>query len=76
MLSDGTVAPCLLTQWQNERGNGRARGFARAFQEMAAPQGPGCSCVPTHEVNRILDLDPRALWHAVEMTLDTTPGGA
>ncbi|MBW2464803.1 MAG: radical SAM protein, partial [Deltaproteobacteria bacterium] len=52
VLSDGTIAPCLLTQWQQETGNGRQLGFARAFQEMTAPTGPGCSCVPTHEVNR------------------------
>jgi MoaA/NifB/PqqE/SkfB family radical SAM enzyme len=69
VLSDGTVAPCLLTQWQQEPGNGRARGFVRAFEELAAPTGPGCSCVPSHEVNRMLSVDPRALWHAVEVTL-------
>jgi hypothetical protein len=70
VLSDGTVAPCLLTQWQVEAGNGRRDGFLRAYREMAPPQGPGCACVPTHEVNRVLDLDLGALWHAVEVTLD------
>ncbi|RLB51469.1 MAG: hypothetical protein DRJ42_16745 [Deltaproteobacteria bacterium] len=75
VLSDGTIAPCLLTQWQQETGNGRSRGFARAFQEMAAPTGPGCSCVPTHEVNRVLAFDPRALWHAIEVTLALPPTG-
>jgi MoaA/NifB/PqqE/SkfB family radical SAM enzyme len=75
MLSDGTVAPCLLTQWQQEAGNGKKHGFLEAFHAMAAPEGPGCSCVPTHEVNRVLAFDPRALWHAVEVTLDTPPGG-
>lgn len=69
VLSDGTVAPCLLTQWQQTPGNGRQKGFVRAFHEMPAPQGPGCSCVPIHEVNRVLALDPRALWHAVDVTL-------
>lgn len=69
VLSDGTVAPCLLTQWQVPPGNGRREGFLRAFEKLAAPRGPGCACVPTHEVNRVLDLDPRALWHAVEVTL-------
>lgn len=75
MLSDGTVAPCLLTQWQQDRGNGKKLGFARAFQEMTPPEGPGCSCVPTHEVNQILAFDPRALWHAVEVTLGSVPAG-
>lgn len=72
VLSDGTIAPCLLTQWQQPAGNGRRLGFAHAFRTMAAPRGPGCSCVPTHEVNRVLALDPAALWHAVEIAL---PGG-
>jgi MoaA/NifB/PqqE/SkfB family radical SAM enzyme len=67
MLSDGTVAPCLLTQWQVEKGNGKSRGYLRAFQELAAPDGPGCSCVPTHEVNRILDFDVRVLFDALDL---------
>jgi MoaA/NifB/PqqE/SkfB family radical SAM enzyme len=69
VLSDGTVAPCLLTQWQVERGNGLREGFARAFHRLAAPRGPGCACLPTHEVNRVLDLDVHALWHAIEVSL-------
>ncbi|MCC6878007.1 MAG: radical SAM protein [Sandaracinaceae bacterium] len=69
VLSDGTIAPCLLTQWQQEAGNGRKLGFARAFEAMRPPEGPGCSCVPTHEVNRVLGLDVAALWHAIELAL-------
>lgn len=69
VFSDGTVAPCLLTQAQAERGNGRKHGFVEAFQSLAPPQGPGCSCVPTHEVNRILDFDLRVLFGALEMAL-------
>jgi MoaA/NifB/PqqE/SkfB family radical SAM enzyme len=72
VLSDGTVAPCLFTQGQVPRGNGRERGFLRAFDELAAPSGPGCSCVPTHEVNRILDLDVSVLFDALALAL---PGG-
>lgn len=68
VLSDGTVAPCLLTQWQQERGNGRERGFVEAFHAMAAPKGPGCGCVPIHEVNNILDFDVRVLFDALDMT--------
>jgi len=73
VLSDGTVAPCLLTQWQQTVGNGRKLGFARAFEEMPDPEGPGCSCVPTHEVNEIFALNPRAVWHAVEVSLGAPP---
>jgi MoaA/NifB/PqqE/SkfB family radical SAM enzyme len=69
VLSDGTVAPCLLTQWQVERGNGLREGFARAFDRLVPPHGPGCACLTTHEVNRVLDLDVRALWHAIEVSL-------
>jgi MoaA/NifB/PqqE/SkfB family radical SAM enzyme len=69
VLSDGTVAPCLLTQWQVPRGNGRERGFVRAFHELAAPTGPGCSCVPTHEVNRILDFDVGVLFDALDLAV-------
>lgn len=69
VFSDGTVSHCLFTQAQVPAGNGHARGFLRAFHELAAPEGPGCSCVPSHEVNRILDFDPRALHNALGTTL-------
>jgi MoaA/NifB/PqqE/SkfB family radical SAM enzyme len=69
VLSDGTVAPCLLTQWQPEQGNGRKHGYARAFEEMAAPEGPGCSCVPTHQVNQVLDFQLGVLWDAFDLAL-------
>lgn len=75
VLSDGTVAPCLLTQWQQEKGNGRKHGYVRAFHDMPAPMGPGCSCVPTHEVNHVLAFDPAALWNAVEVTLNLPSAG-
>jgi len=65
VFSDGTVSHCLLTQAQVVRGNGRTRGFVRAFQELAAPVGPGCSCVPSYEVNHMLDFDVRVLAGAV-----------
>jgi len=69
VLSDGTVAPCLLTQWQQETGNGRKHGYLRAFQQMAAPEGPGCSCVPTHQVNQVLDFRLDVLWDAFGLAL-------
>lgn len=76
VLSDGTVAPCLLTQWQQERGNGKRLGFARAFHEMPAPVGPGCGCVPIHEVNRILAFDVSVLRDALDLALRATPPAA
>ena len=69
MFSDGTVSQCLLTQAQVERENGRSRGYARAFAELSRPQGPGCACVPSFEVNRMLDLDPSAIRDALRLAL-------
>jgi MoaA/NifB/PqqE/SkfB family radical SAM enzyme len=69
ILSDGTIAPCLLTAAQVPSGNGRAVGFMRAFRELQKPQGAGCSCVPSHEVNQILSFDMRVLWNALELAV-------
>lgn len=69
VFGDGTVSHCLFTRGQVPVANGRARGFVRAFHELAAPQGAGCSCVPSHEVNRMLDFDPRVLGNALETVL-------
>jgi len=69
ILSDGTVCPCLLTHRQAEAGNGRRLGFLEAFHQMPPPRGPGCSCVPTFEVNQILNFDVGVLWNALDMTL-------
>jgi MoaA/NifB/PqqE/SkfB family radical SAM enzyme len=69
VFSDGTVSHCLFTLGQVQANNGRERGFLRAFQELAAPEGQGCSCVPSHEVNRMLDFDPQALRNALDTAL-------
>ena len=69
VFSDGTVAPCVLTQKQVSPANGRERGFLRAFAELSPPQGPGCSCAPTHEVNQILNFDMSALFEALHAVL-------
>lgn len=69
VFSDGTVSHCLFTAAQVERGNGRRHGYMRAFQDLPPPRGPGCSCVPSHEVNRILDFDIRLLFDALEVAL-------
>ncbi len=69
VLSDGTVAPCLFTQGQAPRKNGLQKGFLRAFNELDPPVGAGCSCVPTHEVNRMLDLDPGVIFDAMAIAL-------
>lgn len=65
VFSDGTVSHCLLTRAQVPVGNGLAAGFVEAFEALGAPEGPGCSCVPSFEVNRALDLDPRAFLGAL-----------
>jgi MoaA/NifB/PqqE/SkfB family radical SAM enzyme len=67
VLSDGTVAPCLLTQWQQQPQNGARLGYLRAFEEMPPPDGPGCSCVPTHQVNQVLDLRLDVMWDAFSL---------
>lgn len=69
VMSDGTVAPCLLTQSQVPQGNGRALGFARAFEALRPPTGPGCACLPTHAVNRVLEMKPSAIWDALGLAL-------
>lgn len=69
VFSDGTVAPCLLTQWQQRTGNGREKGFLRAFHEMAEPRGPGCACVPIHQVNNILDFKVGVLFDALNIAV-------
>jgi MoaA/NifB/PqqE/SkfB family radical SAM enzyme len=74
VFSDGTVSHCLFTLAQVEAGNGRRHGYAHAFQNLAPPQGPGCSCVPSHEVNRILDFDVGLLFDALGVALSRRIG--
>jgi MoaA/NifB/PqqE/SkfB family radical SAM enzyme len=76
VLSDGTVAPCLLTQWQQETANGRTLGYVRAFEAMAPPEGPGCACVPTHQVNHVLAFRLDALWDALALASGTAAAAA
>lgn len=72
VFSDGTVSHCIFTRSQAEPAGGRKRGYVRAFEELEAPKGPGCSCVPSYEVNRLLDLDVRVLFGALEATLQSS----
>lgn len=74
VFSDGTVAPCLLTQRQVKIGNGRDNGYTNAFHALEAPRGPGCSCVPTHQVNHVLDFDPRVVFDALQLAVGSTFG--
>ena len=74
VFSDGTVAACLLTAAQARTANGRERGFLRAFEELAAPTGPGCACVPSHEVNAMLDFDARVLFGALGVAIRARAG--
>jgi MoaA/NifB/PqqE/SkfB family radical SAM enzyme len=69
LFSDGTVSHCIFTQQQVERGNGRRQGYVNAFRALAPPTGPGCSCVPLHEVNRMLHLDVRVVYGALAVAL-------
>lgn len=68
VFSDGTVSHCLLTREQVDAGNGLRDGVVAAFEALAQPKGPGCSCVPSFEVNRILDFDARVLYDALDVS--------
>ncbi len=69
VFSDGTVSHCIFTRHQAEPAGGRQHGYVAAFDALPAPRGPGCSCVPSYEVNRILDLDARVIFSALAATL-------
>jgi MoaA/NifB/PqqE/SkfB family radical SAM enzyme len=69
VFSDGTIAHCIFMQAHVERSNGRKHGYARAFEDLGAPDGPGCSCLPYHEVNRILRFDVGVLFGALDVAL-------
>lgn len=69
VFSDGTVSHCIFTRAQVPPRSGREVGYVRAFRELAPPVGPGCSCVPSYEVNRILAFDARVLFGALETVL-------
>lgn len=71
VFSDGTVSHCIFTRVQAEPAGGRTHGYAKAFDNLAAPVGPGCSCVPSYEVNHILDFDARVLFGALAATLQS-----
>jgi MoaA/NifB/PqqE/SkfB family radical SAM enzyme len=69
VFSDGTLAHCIFTQAHVPRGNGRKDGYSAAFRALPAPQGDGCSCLPYHEVNRMLNFDMRVLFSALDVAL-------
>lgn len=69
VLPDGTVAPCLLTQWQVTRGNGAQHGVLRAFRDLAPPRGRGCGCVPYQEMQAVLTLEPAAIFDALGLVV-------
>jgi hypothetical protein len=69
VFSDGTVSHCIFTRAQAERAGGPKRGYVAAFDALQSPVGPGCSCVPSYEVNHILDFDARVIFSALEATL-------
>jgi len=69
VFSDGTVSHCLFTHPQVPRRNGRTHGYTAAFHALEQPRGPGCSCVPSFEVNRLLHLDPSVMFSALDVAL-------
>lgn len=63
----GQVVPCPLTFRAERPLDGRALGFARAFEMLAQPQDAGCGCNPTTELNYILHFRPEAILSAFEL---------
>ena len=45
--------------------DGRALGFARAFELRQPPTNSGCSCYPTQEVNSVLRMQPEVIFNAL-----------
>ncbi len=66
VFSDGTVSHCLLTGAQGHS-TYRGEGVVEAFRRLSPAEGPGCSCVPYYEVNRMLALDPAVLRSALDL---------
>jgi MoaA/NifB/PqqE/SkfB family radical SAM enzyme len=63
----GQVVPCPLTFRADRPLDGRALGFARAFEMLAQPQDAGCGCNPTTELNYLLHFRPEAILSAFEL---------
>ena len=60
----GYVVPCPLTFRQEPKLDGRAIGFAKAFERLAQPMDAGCGCNPTTELNYLLSFRPEAIFNA------------
>lgn len=63
----GYVVPCPLTFRAEHQLDGRAIGFARAFEMLAQPTDAGCACNPTTELNYLLHFRPEAIFNALEL---------
>ena len=63
----GSVVPCPLTFRSEHELDGRAVGFAKAFEMLAQPTDPGCACNPTTELNYLLHFRPEAIFNALEL---------
>jgi MoaA/NifB/PqqE/SkfB family radical SAM enzyme len=60
----GHVIPCPLT-FRGDALDGKAMGFAKAFEALAQPTSAGCSCYPTQEMNNVLRLQPEVIFNAL-----------
>jgi MoaA/NifB/PqqE/SkfB family radical SAM enzyme len=63
----GDVIPCPLTFRQEPRLNGKALGFAKAFEQLQQPMNSGCGCNPTTELNYLLSFRPEAIFNAFDL---------
>ena len=63
----GHVVPCPLTFRGESPLDGRALGFARAFEMLAQPTDAGCGCNPTTELNYLLHFRPEAVLNAFDV---------
>lgn len=63
----GHVVPCPLTFRSERPLDGRALGFARAFEMLAQPTDAGCGCNPTTELNYLLHFRPEAILNAFDV---------
>ncbi len=63
----GMVVPCPLTFRGERQFDGRALGFARAFELLTQPTDAGCGCNPTTELNYLLHFRPEAILNAFDV---------
>ena len=63
----GYVVPCPLTFRGETPLDGRALGFAKAFERLTQPKDAGCGCNPTAELNYLLHFRPEVILNAFDL---------